>query len=81
MLKCYECIDVLRNKIFQGQSSNLKELLHESWFGCSEHVLYDLLDYEFYEEKQVTIKEARYDAIYIYKNENRVIINHMKNIK
>ncbi|CAD8071379.1 unnamed protein product [Paramecium sonneborni] len=111
MLKCYECIDAIRNQIFNDSSEkqeqkygirelanydifedqtvidssqkyqNLKEILEESYYGFSEYVYYDLLNYEFFEEKQVTITKSRYDAVYIYNNENRIIINNQKNIR
>ncbi|CAD8065704.1 unnamed protein product [Paramecium sonneborni] len=84
MLKCYESIDAIRNQIFNDQSEkykNLKQILEESYYGFSEYVYYDQLDYEFFEEKQVTITKSRYDAVYIYNNENRIIINNQKNIR
>ncbi|CAD8157695.1 unnamed protein product [Paramecium pentaurelia] len=84
MLKCYEMIDVIRNEILYNSTQkyqNLKQILQESYYGFNEYIYYDLLDYEFLEEKQVVITKSRYDAIYIYNNENRVIINNQKNIR
>ncbi|CAK66899.1 unnamed protein product (macronuclear) [Paramecium tetraurelia] len=84
MLKCYENIDAIRNQILQNQNQkykNLKEILTESYFGFSEYVYYELLDYEFFQEKQVLITKSRYDAVYIYNNENRIIVNNQKNIR
>ncbi|CAD8156544.1 unnamed protein product [Paramecium pentaurelia] len=84
MLKCYENIDIIRNEIIYNSNEkyqNLQEILKESYFGFSEYVYYELLDYEFLQEKQVIITKSRYDAVYIYNNENRIIINNQKNIR
>ncbi|CAK71410.1 unnamed protein product (macronuclear) [Paramecium tetraurelia] len=84
MLKCYENIDAIRNEILCNLTykyQNLKQIIQESYYGFTDYVYYDLMDYEFLEEKQVLITKSRYDAVYIYNNENRIIINNQRNIK
>ncbi|CAD8160051.1 unnamed protein product [Paramecium octaurelia] len=84
MLKCYENIDIIRSEIlcnFTQKYKNLKQIIQESYYGFTDYVYYDLMDYEFLEEKLVVITKSRYDAVYIYNKENRIIINNQRNIK